>query len=247
MPQSLAIMRARFAIATSGAGSNVNAATPDPKEVVFSTSSPADYNLDMGASIAADAFFAGFLSANSDLAVEVFTTTTLGGGTIASRGTLVLGPATATRRHGFLKLGATVSSRFWRFRLSGTGNLQAGVLTIGDAIQPAWGHEWGSGRFIDDRSAVEPLRGGGFGVERAARVPGWQFTVSELDDTELSDLWDLVEEVGKSAPVVVVEDPSLASANLNRALHYGLFDRPEAYARESPGQNRWSFRVVGWV
>jgi hypothetical protein len=59
-------------------------------------------------------------------------------------------------------------------------------------------------------------------------------------------LWRIAEEVGIGSPAVVVEDPD-ATAGLNERLNYGLFNRPEAYERQSPGQNAWSFTLNRWV
>lgn len=249
MTQSLVIARALFPVATGGvavAGRD-NLLTPDPKEVAGHTTA-AEIYFDMGASVTIDTAFLGFLGGPGGTTATLKTATSLAGAGAVDVATLTVAPTTERRRHGFAKLGSPVTSRYFGIAIGPIGSaFTVGIFALAKAIQPVWGHDWGSGRFIDDRSEVEGLRGGGFGIERGARVPGWEFTVSELDDTELASLWDLVQEVGKSAPVVVAEDPSLTGVALNRALHYGLFDRPEAYTRETPGQNRWSFRVLGWV
>lgn len=243
---ALTITRARFPVATSAG--HENAKTPDPKEVA-SGSGPGYVNVDMGASVEADQFFAGFLSANAFTAINAYSQTDLAGTTRTLVGALSIGGAAVRRRHGFLKTAAPSTSRYFSFHVDvGVGVAWSlGIAAIGKSVQPAWGHEWGSGRYIDDRSDVSPLRGGGYGIERGARVPGWQFTTGDLTDAEVKSLWDITAEVGTSAPVVVCEDPALAQPDLNEAIHYGLFDRPEAYERQAPQLNRWSFRVRGWV
>jgi len=251
MTASLTLMRALFATAmdvspTAGSSGWANLATPDPKEVAILAAGGGYWDMDLGASVTADTFFLGFCSNNSDLAVNIYTATGLGTGRTLL-GALSVGPATARRRHAFLKIATPSASRYWAFNVTGAAAITAGLATIGQSIQPVFGHEWGSGRLIRDMSQVTDLRGGGFGIERGARAPGWQFTVGDLSDAEVASLWDMVQDVGMSAPVVVCEDPSLSQPALNEALHYGLLDRPEAYSREAPGTNRWSFRTKDWV
>ena len=240
---SLTLMRALFATTTSTGLENL--ATPDPKEIA-APSSGASIGLDLGASFEVDTIFVGHI-VTAATTVAIYTGASLGA-TTTLQSTPTLGPSTARRRHGFVKLGAPVSSRYWTLVFgSPAASATVGIAALGKSVQPAFGHEWGSGRLIRDMSQVTALRGGGFGIERGARAPGWQFTAGDLSDAEVVSLWDMVQEVGESAPVVVCEDPALAQPSLNEALHYGLFDRPEAYSREAPGLNRWSFRVKDWV
>lgn len=220
--------------------------TPDPKEAFFSSGTSVTVGLDLGASYSLDNFFLGFLSANVT-AVTVFTGASLGALT-TNQGAMNLGPTTARRRHAWLKLGSPVSSRYVSFSVAASaGGWTAGVAVAGLALQPTWGHEWGSGRMVDDRSAKQPLFGGGYAIERGARVPGWQWTLGDLTDAELATAFDLLQDVGQSGPVLVSEDPGAAQPALNENIHYGLFDKLEAYERQSPGQSRMSFRLLEWI
>ncbi len=242
---NLTLMRARIPTAVSGSANGIaNLMTPDPKEATSETAS--DFDVDFGESVTFDTVFVGHLSKGADLGVALRTATSYGLGLVLLAAPTV-GPATARRRHAFLYLATPVTTRYFRLSLSGTGTLSAGILAIGDSTQPAYGHEWGSGRLIRDMSEVTGLRGGGFGIERGSRAGGYQFTCGDLTDAEVDALYDMVEEVGESAPVVICRDPALTGADLNNALHYGLLDRPEAYTREALGRNSWSFRVKDWV
>lgn len=244
---SLTIARARFAVAVTQTGTGPdNLRTPDPKEVWQGATAANSIYFDMGEAVEADTFFVGSILPNADnLTVEVSSATSLGAGGVGL-GSMSPGPVTAKRRHAFLKR-APVTSRYWAINFNSTAPSGFGVFAIGKSVQPAYGHEWGSGRTVDDRSDVSALRGGGYGIERGARVPGWQFNCGDLSDAEVASLWDIVAEVGGSAPVVVAEDPSASQPALNNSLHYGLIDRPEAYTREAPFLNSWSFRIRGWV
>jgi len=218
----------------------------DPKEVI-SGSDTAYLDLDLGAAYDLDTFFAGFLSGTPNLnLVQVFYGSTLGSRTTNIGTSLTLGGTTSKRRHAFIKLAATINTRYpsFRFGLSAPAAWTAGILAVGDSLQPAWGHEWGAGRSVDDRSPKDTLISGGFGVDKRAVVPQWGFTCGDLTDAELAALWDMVADVGASSPVVVAEDGS--TTDPNNAVHYGLFERPEAYERLIPGASRWSFKVTEW-
>lgn len=228
-----------------------NLATADPKEVVaFSVAS--EFYLDFGGSVTLDSFFAGYFSpiANGGYIASVQTAT--GQGTGLSAGLALVGGTPAAlavqgrRRSHFVRLATPATSRWWRVVLTPAGATSVGVIAAGLAVQPAFGHEWGAGRQPVDLSTVSQLRGGGFGIERGARMSAWRFSCGDLTDAETQTLWAMAEEVGESAPVVVCEDPDY-TAGLNERLHYGLFDSPEAYERQVPGATRWSFRVRQWV
>jgi hypothetical protein len=242
MAASLVISKMLFPVAVGNSNYN-NLMTQDPKEA-YSSGAAADMDFDFGASVTVDTLFVGFLSADAFTTINVTPSTGLGTG-IGTANSLTIGPSTAIRRHAFLKVGSPITSRYFRVSFVGAG-FTVGIVALGKAIQPTWGHEWGSGRGIDDRSFVDTLIGGGFGVQKNAIVPNWRFTVGDLTDAELDSLWDLAVDVGGAGPVLVVEDPSAASTPLNKGLHYGLFEKPEAYERLMPGCSKWSFQVQEW-
>mgnify|MGYP000619081529 CR=1 FL=1 len=240
---NLTIMRARFPNANNGA----NLATPDPKETTVLSGTGGYIYLDMGESIAVDTWFFGFIGPTTTSIGAIYSTDAAWTGVTYVGDILSLGPSTARRRHAFGKAVSPTTSRYWRITYANSAASTLGIVAIGKSIQPAYGHEWGSRRGVRDMSEVTPLRGGGFGIERGARAGGYEFTCGDLTDAEVESLYDMVQEVGESSPVVVCRDPALTGADLNAALHYGLLDRPEAYAREAPGRNSWSFRVKDWV
>lgn len=237
----------------STAQSLANLLTPDPKEVWAGTGGVGTYvfDVDMGAAVSIDFFFFGFLSSAQAYFHSVQTATGMGSGLGAILGTRFAGgalPVKGRRIHNPIWLSAPATSRYWRFMgtFPDAAAIHFGILGLGKAIQPAFGREWGSGRQPLDMSSVSGLRGGGFSIERGARKAAFQFTCGDLTDAETEELWEMAEDVGESAPVIVCEDPD-KTAGLNERLHYGLFDRPEAYERQLPGLTRWSFRLRGWV
>lgn len=121
-----------------------------------------------------------------------------------------------------------------------------GVLAIGETFRPTFGHEWGAGRYLVDTSTVSRNRAGGFGIDRGAIVPGWEFTLGDLTEEERERLFDMVRKLGESSPVIVCEDPD-NTADLDARIHYGLFQRLEKYDRQSVGVTRWSFKVEEWT
>lgn len=203
---SLTIMKALFGIAANGGVSGAaNLLTNDPREAAtISTGGNFGYvDIDYGVPTEIDTVFAGFRQGD-DTAIDVAASVGFGGASTYID-VLATPPATAKRRHHFKKLAAPVTSRYFRF--SGVGIDKLGIVAVGKSVQPVYGHEWGAGRVVDDRSAKEPLASGGWGIYRNAVVPGWQFTVGDLTDAELAALWNMVADVGGSCPVLVCEDP----------------------------------------
>lgn len=238
-------------VETSFNYSTANVLTPDPKEVMGFAAGVGVYafNVDFGVPVTIDSVFLGFLGPNNGYIYNVYTATGMGSGISAALPAVGdgggIGSRTRPYKHHFVRLNAPATSRYWQVSFyTETGNT-LGIFAMGQAIQPLWGREWGSGRVVDDRSSVSPLMGGGYGIERGARVPQWQFRCGDLTDAEVQDLWVVADDVGISSPVLVIEDPDFTAGFMER-VHWGLFDRPEAYERESPGRNQWSFRVREW-
>jgi hypothetical protein len=127
-----------------------------------------------------------------------------------------------------------------------TGPIQAGALIVSRAFQPTWNKEWGSGRRPIDTGSREPLIGGGFGIGRGVRKRAYSWTLGDLPDAEVDAIEDIALACGETSPLVVVEDPEV-DAGLVRRIHYGLFDRFEAFERKAVGVTRWSLSIIGWV
>lgn len=232
-----------------------NLLTPDPKEVGVHPVGAGGVWLrfDLGSVQTFDTAFWGFhtYSAGSVADLRAGNINGAGNPVIVGTGAAALfapsDRAVPRRQHGFARFALQTARYVETYLVRGNPAVDAtlGIFAVGKALQPFYGREWGSGRTLRDMSDVTELRGGGFGIDRGARVPGFQFTVGDLSDPELVQVWDIAEEVGGSGPILVCEDPDVTDG-LNERLHWGLFDRPEAYERDSPGRNRWSFRVKGW-
>lgn len=239
-----------------------NLLTPDPKEIeLLPTGGVTTWYLDFGVAVTLDSLAligltpvnplgttprVSFVGTITDIAGSGLTLMNIGG----NDADFIPGSSGGwpARRRKIFKTWAPATSRYWAIAIGNNSGVAGGigVMAMGLAIQPAWGHEWGSGRLPEDRSQVTPLRGGGFGIERGARMASWRFTCGDLTDDETQGLYLMAEEIGISAPVVAVEDPDYTSG-LNDRIHYGLFDRLESYERQIPGATRWAFQVREWA
>jgi hypothetical protein len=224
MAASLTLTRARLPVAVAlGAGGSAsplgNALTPDPKEAV-TFAVPSALSFDLGAAIDIDTMFLGFGSGDLGNFSLYRTGDMTGAGAVLLGAGLAGAAATEKRRHVFFRFGL-INTRYLQL-VCWNAVATLGVFAFGKSVQPVWGHEWGAGRFVDDRSNKEALPSGGWGVDKHAVVPGWQFTVGDLTDTELDSLWDMAEEVGESSPVIVCEDPDAAGG---RTLYSPIMSR----------------------
>ncbi|QHL90709.1 hypothetical protein GVO57_07495 [Sphingomonas changnyeongensis] len=109
------------------------------------------------------------------------------------------------------------------------------------------GHERGAGRQLRDSSVKEDLPDGGFaiveGVVRASLK--WRFV--GLSDASRRRLWALAYRRGETRPVLVIEEPDSEAAGADERIHYGLFDRFDAYERADPNDNAWALSMTEWV
>lgn len=228
--------------------------TPNPKEIALAdiaNDSAAGLGADLGAVASLDTFLLGFTNAPAGTTqIEVYTATAAFE-PIGLQGTAVVIESTLVSpvRHAFVQLAAPVASRYWvillRNATGGTISMSIGVLAVGRAFQCALGHEWGAGRQIEDTGTAERLIGGGFGIDEGVTVGGYGWTFGDLTNAELSDLYALVRAIGQTKTVLVVEDPD-QTAGLAERIHWGLFDRLNAYERLIPGASRWEFKIRDW-
>lgn len=232
-----------------------NLLTPDPKEVFYFDNSDAalGIDIDLGANPQPyDTFFLGYIVDAAAVRNLTIKTGAANPATTVRKAASTMDAPSATnyprRQHSFYRHNATLTDRYVRFQIdhSVANAMSIGIAFVGVSVQPQWGREWGSGRLPVDMSAVTPLRGGGYGIERGARKGAFEWTHGDLTDAETDQLWLMAEECGESGPIVVAEDPD-NTAGLNERLHYGLFDNPQAYSREAVGITRWAFRLKEWV
>lgn len=242
------------AIAASTGSGAANPCTPDPKEVWASASGGAAANLDFdfGAAVSIDSLFIGFIGGAATAptftwtsGAAAYTGTTHANGVAAFAASARAAPR---RRHGFRRIAAPVAHRYHRiaFTPGVAGVTTIGVIAFGLAFEPTHNLEWGGGRQPLDLSERQRLRGGGFGIDHAARKTAIRWRFGDLTDAEIDRLEELVEERGVSRPVIVAEDPA-PTTGLNERLHYGVFNALEFFERMDPDLNVWALSMEEWT
>lgn len=234
--------------ALSGAGTGLtNLLTASPKEAWVANQFSLSVDIDMGAAVSVDSFFLGHTNATSSATWIIYSATGLGTGltqikaSAAMRAADSIGPG----HHAFHRLATPVTSRYFRLTLTQTGAsfLYAGILIVGQAFEKY--RELGGGRLPVDTGPRQSLSDGGFGVGAGAFKAQFNFSFIDLTDTDVKQLWAIVGQVGLRKPVLVVEDAALAIGQ-NEAIHYGVFERFEPYARSDPAATRWAFSHEEW-
>jgi hypothetical protein len=205
-------------------------------------------DLDLGAVVSLDTVFLGFTNATASSTWAIATMTGPGGAGVAvisPSASLRVPNSIGARHHAFRRLGEPVSTRYLRItvnQVSGSVPLQAGILLVGLMIERPY--EYRSGRVAIDLSKKTELKDGGFGIDKAAIVSSYRFTLSGLTDDQVEELWQTVMAVGESGPILIVEghDGDVRFSY----LHYGLFQRLEPYEREEAQDTRWGLSIRDW-
>jgi hypothetical protein len=135
-------------------------------------------------------------------------------------------PTVNTARRHAIWAGAARTARYLRISVqepAGAANrvVNFGNVIVGSRLPLAWNFELGSGRKIEDQSITRVLPGGETAIQRGGRTPVWRATWSNITDAEMRSLWSLLNDIGTSSPVLIVEDPD-ATAGQNERIHYGL-------------------------
>lgn len=221
-----------------------------------SNSGPFTIDIDLQADTSLDTVFLGYTSALSAATWEIRAATAAQGsaflsnaGAVKLAATLFRASADALgpRYHGFWRAAAPFTARYLRLVITGGGlNMTAGVLVAGKAFEPTYGHEWQSGRGLEDLSVKERLPSGAMSVDPRAIFPTWRWTLGDLTDADVATLWGLVRRRAASWPLLVVEDPE-ATAGLHERLHYGTLKDLQEYSREDVDKTRWEFTVEEWL
>lgn len=238
------------ALAPSLPGSGqANLLTADPNEAWIASSAAAvAMDIDMGAAVSVDSFYLGYTNATAAATWTIAKGTGLGTGltTIKAAGSMRAPDSEGPRHHCFARLAAPVSSRYFRLTLtqSGTVPLYAGALVVGRAFEKF--REFGAGRTPVDTSTREDLPGGGFAIGEGVVKAQFAFSFVDLTEAEAAQLWSIKKDRGLTRPVVVVEDADLTSG-MNEAIHYGVFERFQAYERLDPSNTRWAGSVLDWA
>lgn len=233
---------------SSNMGTTNNLLTPDPKETASVTAASAGaLDIDLGAVFSLDTIFVGYASSNLGALTVTY------GTTVPTTSTLVTSLASQSSSlvvpdyHRPFVNTTPFSARYLRFSFaSAAAKATFGILAVGLSVPLTWGHEFGSGRPIEDTGNVDRLFGGGFGIQEGVRVGGFQWTFGDLSDAEVEALFAVAKDLGNTRSVLVVEDPT-QSSGLNERVHWGLFDRLEPYERQVPGASRYGFKVRDWA
>lgn len=217
---------------------------------------PFTINIDLQADTSLDSVFFGFTDASTAVTWAIKAATAVQGTAFFANPQSIVMPAAplwassdalGPRRHGFWRAAAPIVARHIQLFIDNAAlALSAGILVVGKAFEPAFNHEWQSGRGLDDLSPKERLPSGAMSVDPRAIVPTWRWTLGDLTDADLAALWGLVRRRGSSRPVLVVEDPE-ANAGLHERLHYGTLKDLQEYAREDPDKTRWEFTHEEWL
>lgn len=233
-------------IVSNGTGA-VNLLTSSTREVWRAAAvGSSNIDLDFGAVVSLDTIFLGFTNAT---AAATFSAS-IGGSwdgmtTIVPTRAFRVPHTIGSRHHGYIKLAQPVSTRYLRItvnQVGGTAPLQIGIVLAGLMIERPY--EFRAGRVAIDLSKKTELADGGFGINHAAIVASYRFTLSGLTDEQVEELWAIVMTLGESAPLLIVEGHDTLRFS---HLHYGLFQRLEPYEREEPEDSRWGLSIRDWV
>lgn len=219
--------------------------TSDPREVWAPAGAASiQFTADLGAAVAIDTVFLGYsiLKQASAVVVKV-------DGVQVGASAFALPRRAGRYAHALILLNQGVIGQHVQVIITvaaGDRPQSLGVLMIGQRFQPQWNHEWGAGRVPVDTGTRTRLQGGGYGLDAGIVKSGWQWTFGDLSDGELDQVFDIVMDRGETGPVLVVENPD-QTAGLAERIHYGTFDRIEAFERQDVQLTRWSLRIEDWL
>lgn len=233
---------------SSGSASRLNMLTPSPREVwVTGSVAAVDIDIDFGVAVQFDRIYLGGTNLPAGVGATLNRASAMGGGftyegaVAAVRLTDSPGP----RFQGLIIRPAGPATRYYRITLFWTGAqvLEIGVLAAG--VLTARPYTYGSGRQLIDTSRRTELIDGGFGIEEGVSKAAFRWRFIDLSDEQVEQLWNLVYARGSRRPVIVIEDASVALPR-DSQVHYGLFDKFEAYERNSPGDTSWGMAMTEW-
>lgn len=202
---------------TSGSGIANSAAllTPDPREVAAYSAGASSVVIDLGEPKISDTFFVGYntfgqgdycsISVSNDPSFATFTAAYIGA---VGDNALSVTPVAASPRNrlGVIQTNPAIG-RYVKLDVTNVAAATLGVLAAGNSFTARWGAEMGAGRPLLDRSTVEALPLGGFGIDPGAITGGYQWTFGDLQQSEIAALYRLIASVGQSRSVLVIEDP----------------------------------------
>jgi len=228
--------------------------SPDPKEATAATvisSTQYGVDVDLGADKPITSVFAGYTNLPAGWTAQI--TVRTAGNVTTDIETFVARSRVSGLVHVYagLRSGA-VTARYVFVRFNRPSNLADVAITVGtvavgaQTLRPAWGQEWGAGRSIFDTGTADRLFGGGFGIDEGARVPGYSWTLGDLQPAEIDALYDLILQVGQTRSILVIEDDD-NTAGLYERMHWGLFQKLDAYERLDPLNSKWALQIGDWA
>lgn len=237
--------------------------TNDPKEGwADSTTGPtATLTLDLGSAQSVDSLFLGSSNAADAATWAISSGVNSPAETVWLNATRMSAPyrRTGKPRMSFFRRGSIVANafvpapivaRYIRVSLiqpAGSPNLTIGNMAAGLAFQPLYGNEYGSGRATIDTGNRESLLGGGFGTLLGIRKKVWSGQLGDLLDAEVDRLDDIFEDKGSTIPVVLIEGTEgVATVVQQEQIHWGVFQKLEAYERQAPAVTRWAISIEEW-
>ncbi len=243
-----------YTLAASRGTGTANLASADPKEVwQDSAAGTATLDIDLGAVRQVDTIA---LIAVQPAAMATNWTITGGASgytqvTIKAAGALraVDSAGEAPSRTHALWHGTAVLVRYIRVSVTqpaGYTPLSIGSIVAGAAFTPRYPRQWGAGRKIIDTGTATALPSGGFGVVEGVRKSRYSWTFGDLDQAEVDRLYAIQRDRGETRPVLVVEDVSASTGQLNR-IHYAKFVELQAYERRNVVQTRWEMTIEEWA
>jgi len=240
--------------ASRGAGI-ANLLRPDPREIWQDSAAgtAAEITIDFGSAQVIDTVFLGcvwWASWGATWAIS---------GGLAAADEVVLSPngtlrvperagRTSAYGHAFWT-GDEAYIRYLRLTITqaaGEQPIAIGALMAGQAWQPAYNMEIGSGRAVKDTGSITRLPSGGVSIVEGARFGSFKFTLGDLTDDEVDYLYDLQLDRGETRRVLVAEDPARTSG-LRSRLHYGALTSLRAFERRDPAQTKWEATIEDWV
>ena len=251
MSRGLTILRGKpIAALTVSQGTGAQYLTTfDPKEVWRAANTgQVDINLDLGAPVAIDTIFAGHANAGDTATWQIDRTTSIAGANpvpVVAATAFRIPDASGARQHGLVRLADPVTTRYLRLRLVQPAGapLEIGTLLVGSRIEHPY--EFKGGRRPIDLGDRIDLASGGFGFGEGAIKSSFRFTFADLDDSELNTLWRTVMALGSRRPALFVEGGD--DAVLFDQVHYGVFEKFEAFERNDPADTRWALSMQDWV
>lgn len=235
-------------IASDGSGGQ-NLLTPSPLEIARADDAVIQIVADLGGVRSIDCVLLGFTNAGAGATFALDSGVSAPGQTARVSGhPFAQSRGAPAHRHALWLPPAPFNARYLTVSAvdGAVGQFEAAVLVPGRAFRPTRAHEWGSGRFVGDTGARERLKGGGFGIDPGVATSGWQWTFGDLLDEEVDALYAIARDRRHTGSVLVVEDPD-QTLGLNERIHWGMFDRLEAYERRAEGKTRWAFRIEDWA